>query len=350
MVPREGARDRGALGGRPLLNEPSPLFSVVVPSRGDPNRLLPLLHALAQQTLPASLRDVVIVFDGAKPASGIQESLDRARFRAVVLRERRGPGAARNAGALEARGAWLAFTEDDCIPERDWLERAAARIDAGDSIDVLEGATLLPNGRPARRRHAGQPTWLPTNLFVRRDLFERIGGYCEGFFDPRSGVYFREDSDLGFALAESGAKIRVDETIRVTHPREHPSWLDPIRWARRYQMDPLLSARHSESFRDEIEVLRLGPLQIRRPFVRASAGYVLTLVAAIIAILVGEGAMASGFLVAAGVLALVIWGKWRWDPRKLPGALIAPFVLLASLFQGRAWARAHGRVASRITR
>lgn len=349
MVSLEGARAHRALGRFPLLNDTHPRFTVVVPTRGSSGRLLPLLEALEHQTLSPLLWEAVIVFDGYSPSREIGERLERAPRRVVTLPERRGPGAARNAGAREARGVWLAFTEDDCVPDRDWLARAAVRIDAGDSIEVLEGATLLPDGRPARRRHRRRPTWLPTNLFVRRDLYERVGGYCEHFFDPQSGVYFREDSDLGFTLAEAGARGDVDEAVRVTHPREHPSWLDPIRWARRYRMDSLLVARHPEAFRDEIEVLHWGPIRFRRPFVRASVGYVLTLAAAVIAAAVGDLRLAAWLLAAGGALALVIWGKWRWDPRKLPAALVAPFVLLVSLSRGRAWARAH-RVASRITR
>jgi glycosyltransferase involved in cell wall biosynthesis len=349
VVSLEGARAHRALGCFPLLNEPSPRFTVVVPTRGDSGRLPSLLEALDHQTLSPRHWEAVIVFDGSAPSREIRERLERASRRIVALPERRGPGAARNAGARDARGAWLAFTEDDCVPDGDWLARAAARIDAQDSIEVLEGATLLPDGRPARRRNRGRPTWLPTNLFVRKDLFERVGGYCEHFFDPRSGVYFREDSDLGFTLAEAGARSEVDESVRVTHPREHPSWLDPIRWARRYQMDSLLGARHPDAFRDEIEVLQGGPVRVRRPFVRASAGYVLTLAAAVVLAAAGESGLAAWLLAAAGALALVIWGKWRWDPRKLPAALVAPFVLLLSLSRGRAWASAH-RVASRITR
>ena len=34
---------------------------------------------------------------------------------------RRGPAANRNAGALRARGEWLAFTDDDCVPDPNWL-------------------------------------------------------------------------------------------------------------------------------------------------------------------------------------------------------------------------------------
>jgi GT2 family glycosyltransferase len=320
-----------------------------VPTLGNESKLLPLIEALERQTLAPELREMIVAFDGAEPSPRTRARLAEAGARAVVLPERHGPGAARNAGAREARAAWLAFTEDDCAPAADWLENAAARLAREPDLDVIEGDTLLPGGGPARRRREGAPVWLPTNLFVRRDLFESVGGYCEGFFDPRRGLYFREDSDLGFTLAEAGARVRTDSAIRVVHPREHASWLDPVRWARRYEMDPLLEARHPEAFRSEIEVLRWGPLSIRRPFVRACAGYVTAILAAAGAAVLGEAGVAAWLLALAAVLAVLIWGKWRWDPRKLPAALLAPPVLLASLWRGRVRARDY-LVASRTTR
>lgn len=255
----------------------------------------------------------------------------------MTLAERRGPGAARNRGAEAATGDWLAFTEDDCTPDPAWLAAAASRLDRDPTLDVLEGATLLPDGQPARRGE--RPTWLPTNLFIRRDLFLGLGGYCEGFFDARGGIYFREDSDFGFTLAEHPIGIGIEPASRVVHPHEHAGWLDPIRWARRYEMDPLLAARHPRAFRERIEVAQLGPFRIRRPFVRACVAFLLALAAAAGAALLGESGAAAWFLAVAAIAFVIIWAKWRLDPRKAPAALVVPFVLLAALARGRQRAR-----------
>ena len=184
----------------------APRFTVIVPTRGDERRLTPLLAALAAQTLPRDRWDLVIAFDGEAPSSVIRQRLEPLRATIVVTDRRRGPGTARNLGARDARGDVLAFTEDDCAPAPDWLAVAATRFAHGGELDVLEGATVLPDGAPARRRDGDALTWLPTNLFVRRPCFEGVGGYCERFFDARRGVYFREDSDFGFTLREAGAR------------------------------------------------------------------------------------------------------------------------------------------------
>ena len=256
-------------------------FSVIIPTRGDPAKVAPLLDALIRQSYPRDRFEILVAFDGVAPDATTVAALARVGARAFVCPDRRGPGAARNRAAAEARGVYLAFTEDDCVPSPDWLEHAAARLEQ-DPVDVLEGDTVRPDGRPTRRPD-GFPSYLPTNLFVRRGKFDRVGGYREEFFNPESGIYFREDSDLGFTLEESGASFAREPLARVTHPIEHPGTFDPLRWARRYEMDGLLGARHPRRFRARIEVHRVGPLVIRRPFVRACFAYVLALVSAGIA-------------------------------------------------------------------
>ncbi|MEO5616373.1 MAG: DUF3040 domain-containing protein, partial [Candidatus Eisenbacteria bacterium] len=199
---------------------------------------------------------------------------------------------------------------------------------------VLDGLTEKPGGRPVRRKSGADPLYLPTNLFVRRERFVAAGGYCEDYFDAASGTYFREDSDLGFALEDAGARVVRDHSVRVVHPDEHARFLDPLRWARRFVMDPLLARRHPKHFEERIEVLTLGPLRFRRPFVRACVLYVLGLVV-MLAGLVAHAAPVTVTGAAVAFTAMIaVWSKWNFDPRRLPVVPLVPFVLLGSLAAG----------------
>jgi hypothetical protein len=190
------------------------------------------------------------------------------------------------------------------------------------------------------RRAAGTGLqYLPTNLFLRREAFTRAGGYRTDYFDAETGVYFREDSDLGFTLEAHGARTAFEPRCRVVHPDEHPRFLDPLRWARRYEMDPLLARRHPERFRERIESHKLGPFRIRRPVVRASLGYAAALAAAAVAALAGATGAAAGLLVLALAALVPVWAKWGFDPRRLPLVPLVPFALLAALLRGRGRAR-----------
>jgi glycosyltransferase involved in cell wall biosynthesis len=322
---------------------PLPFFSVIVPTRGAAG-LPALLDALRAQTLGREHFETLVVADGVEPDAAARAALEALGAKLVRLDRRGGPGAARNAAAAVAAGEVLAFTEDDCTLALDWLDRARARFLADPTIDVLEGVTLKPGGRPVRRLGEDGALHLPTNLFVRRALFARVGGYCETFFDAANGVYFREDADLGFTLEAAGARIVIADEVRVTHPEEHARWLDPLRWASRYEMDALLAARHPQHFRERIEIHRLGPFRVRRPIVRASMAYLVALFAALAMAALGHVGMALVFLGFALIAFLPIWAKWRFDLVRLPIYLFVPFALIAALMRGSSRVRAMGDV------
>jgi glycosyltransferase involved in cell wall biosynthesis len=311
-----------------------PFFSVVVPTRGEDSKLATLLDALSRQTFPRERFEVIVAFDGVRPGGEAASRLRATGARAVVLPDRRGPGAARNRGAFEARGPFLAFTEDDCTPSPDWLERASARLAADRTIDVLAGSTVSPRWKLTRRPDPVHPHYLPTNLFVRRATFQEVGGYCEDFFDAANALYFREDSDFGFTLEEAGAVVAMEPSAVVTHPIEHPGRLDPLHWARRYEMDALLIARHPQLFRERIEIHRLGPLTLRRLYVRSCFAYVIALAAALTALLIGEPGVAAVLVLPAAIALLVIWGKWGFGPARLPVCLYLPVVLVVWYLRG----------------
>jgi glycosyltransferase involved in cell wall biosynthesis len=310
------------------------LFSVVVPSRGDPDKLRALVEALRAQTYPADRRELLIVLDGAPAPVEVAEQAAARSITLLQLETRGGPGAARNHGATRARATWLAFTEDDVTPAPDWLEQAARRIEREPDLEVIEGLTEKPGGAKVHRHSGGQPLYLPTNLFVRRNTFERAGGYCTSFFDAARGIYFREDADFGFTLETLGARVAREPAARVTHPHEHQGYLDPLRWARRYEMDALLESRHPERFRDRIEAHRMGPFTIRRPIVRASMLYVLALLLSAATAAAGLIGTAVWFIGFAALMFAVVWAKWKFDPVRLPVYLLVPFVLVRAVVRG----------------
>ncbi len=325
------------------------MFSVVVPSRGDGRRLDALLAALEAQAFPRERFEVLLVLDGAPVPAGLDGRLAALNGRAIALERRGGPGAARNAGAKAARHEWLAFTEDDCEPAPDWLARAAARIEHphAPSPHAIEGVTELPGGHPLRHLAEDGLQYLPTTLFVRRDWFERVGGYSERFFDARRGTYFREDADLGFKLEEANAVTVREPSVRVTHPVEHGRFLDPLRWAARYEMDALLAARHPRLFRERIEVHRIGAVRLRRPIVRACVFATAAALATVAAFAIGQPGPGVTFAAVFVLLCVPLWAKWRFAPARLPVVPLVPFAMTLALLRGMprasAWRRERKR-------
>ncbi len=92
-------------------------FSIIVPTFQRPEGLRRCLAALLRMDYPADRYEVIVVDDGSDPPVEplVREAVGAATCR-FIRQENHGPGPARNAGAAQARGRWLAFTDDDCAP------------------------------------------------------------------------------------------------------------------------------------------------------------------------------------------------------------------------------------------
>jgi GT2 family glycosyltransferase len=196
-------------------------LSVVVPSHGRPLRLRWLLNALQEQTLERF--EVVVVHDG--PADGPTDRLLATHPLAAegTLRGLRaepcGAAVKRNLGWRAARGALVAFTDDDCRPPAGWL---AGMLDAarGAPGAVVQGRTtpdpdelaILHHAPHAHTMHVEPPTpWGQTcNIAFPRALLEQLDGFDETL--TMSG----EDTDLLQRALDAGA-LQVAAPGVLTH-------------------------------------------------------------------------------------------------------------------------------------
>ncbi len=104
------------------MKKESPVFSVIIPTRDRPETLTKCLTSLIAMEYPKDRFEVVVVDDGGGIAlNEIAEAFsDRLDF-TLRRQENAGPANARNTGAKIARGRFLAFTDDDCLPDPGWL-------------------------------------------------------------------------------------------------------------------------------------------------------------------------------------------------------------------------------------
>ena len=78
---------------------------------------------------PDDCFEVIVVDDGSKtPPEAVVASFRDKIDVTLLTQPHAGPAVARNAGAKRARGTFLAFTDDDCMPKADWLQKLAARF------------------------------------------------------------------------------------------------------------------------------------------------------------------------------------------------------------------------------
>ncbi|MEN6602385.1 MAG: glycosyltransferase [Bryobacteraceae bacterium] len=117
-------------------------FSIVIPFYNRLEDLSACLESLTRLRYEWDRIEVILVDDGGRQQAGELVSRFADRLPISLLRqEHAGPGAARNLGANHARGKWLAFTDSDCTPAEDWLERLASALDS--SADLAVGGRVV---------------------------------------------------------------------------------------------------------------------------------------------------------------------------------------------------------------
>ncbi len=252
----------GQAGTVPVQSAPhaggeGPRLSVVVPSCGRPLSLLRCLNALYAQTLAGKAFEILVVDDGHDDATrrlvnGLAEENESPRLRYLRSdRARGGPAAARNLGWRLAHGEIVVFTDDDTVPQEDWLAQGEAAMRAGPWA-ALAGRVTVPLGPEPPTDHARttqgleRTEFVTANAFVRRRALQQIKG-----FDERFTRAWREDSDLQFRLQDQVGPVGRCETAVVVHPVRGERWGVSLRQQKNAFFEALLYAKHPRRYRTQ---------------------------------------------------------------------------------------------------
>ncbi|MEV0379109.1 glycosyltransferase [Nonomuraea sp. NPDC050643] len=201
---------------------PALRVSVVIPAYDCAEALERTVPALARQTYPSELVEVVVADDGSRPP------LKVAGARVVRVSEGWGRGAARQTGQLAATGDVIHWLDSDMILADDHLEahmRWHHLIDyavvIGDTRFVDEPGEegvqseytrkTLESSR--RLKDAGSSAYLlhtGASTSVRAELLRAAGGVD-------ASLNMAEDTELGYRLAQAGAVFIPDEQARAWH-------------------------------------------------------------------------------------------------------------------------------------
>jgi GT2 family glycosyltransferase len=320
--------------------------TVAIPAHGLPDLLVRLLRELDAQAAALARTLDVIVSDDATPSPLAPhiEASDLPHLNVHVIRSdvNGGPGAARNRAIAAVQTSWVAFIDADMTPGEGWLaeiDRLVATTDAS----MLEAPVSVP-GVATPFTHATEiASDIHTgHVIMRVEFIRSLGGFDERFYDPQRGVHFREDTELHFRLADIGAKIEWAPSVLAHHPPLARNVWSPVRLARRYHFDPLLSREHTQRFRSFARARRIGPISLRAARHLASLGAVLGVVAAVVGAALGlTPLLVVGAVVAlGGFSATGVSLAWRRQvvARDVPPlifvSLLVPWVYLWHYYRG----------------
>jgi len=232
---------------------PPPSVSVIVCTRNGIKRIAGCLEAISRMS--GGGFETIVVDDGSEDGTADLVSTRFPEVRLLRL-EPGGLSAARNAGAAAARGEVLAFTDDDCEPDIEWVARLR-RVFQDGKFAAAGGPNLPPPPRDWREAVVCAAPGAPShvmltddeaehlpgcNIAVTKEAFNAIGG-----FDPA----FRtagDDVDFCWRLRDAGYRLGFAAGAFVWHWRR-PSFSAFFRQQRGYaKAERLLIAKHPQRF------------------------------------------------------------------------------------------------------
>jgi cellulose synthase/poly-beta-1,6-N-acetylglucosamine synthase-like glycosyltransferase len=297
------------------------MISVIVPAYNARATIESCLTALQSQTLEAEGYELIVVDDGSTDGTAaLVEPFDVR----LIRQANAGPASARNRGAEEAQGDLLLFTDADCAPAPDWIERMVKAFSDPEVVGakgtyrthqtalVARFVQLEYEMRYRRMRRWDHIDFIDTySAAYRRHIFLINDG-----FEPTLRV--DEDQEFSFRLARQGYRMVFAPQAVVYHT--HVTTLAEY-WRRKFKIGHwkalLLRWHPARAVRDS------HTPQVLKGQILLAGLLCLSLLAAPLwrGALLGSAALLALFLVST---VPFVARAMRRDP---PVALIAPLLL-----------------------
>ena len=231
-------------------------LTVCVCTHNRPGYVRDCLNGLRHQTAERDLFAVLIVDSGSTGTVPYElEDLARQQPNTRLIRlDQPGVSLARNAGARAAKTRYVAYIDDDAIPDPTWVASILSALAESNPAPAVIGGRILP------RWEAPLPAWWPrslrgvlsiiehegrgeyrtaalpgglepyaANMIVDTEVMLRFGGFRAGLGRHGTALLSDEEVQLAWRLQDAGYVVRYDSRIVVHHQiqaaRLRPEWL-----------------------------------------------------------------------------------------------------------------------------
>lgn len=263
----------------------------IVPTRDRGDVLRDCLATLAKQDVQAGRLEVVVVDDGSR--DDLAPFVTAASSPAVPMRCRRqrcaGLNAARNLGASSTDAPVLAFLDDDTLVAPRWADallrsfsearctgaagRVRLRFEGPVPVWLTSAARRFMSefelGPASHELGPGDPLPVGANCALRRDAFERVGGFRAGLDREGESLVSNGEVELFQRVRAGGGNLCYVADAEVEHrvpaARLTREWLQRRAFAQGVSDELLLGDRGRSplALREHLRLARVGPILAR---------------------------------------------------------------------------------------
>lgn len=187
-------------------------YSIIIPVYNDLEDLSKVLQALNNQTIDRDTYEIIVVDNGStEPVEAVVNKFNNVTYLLEDI-HLKSPYSCRNRGIEVSNGDVIILLDSTCIPEPNWLKNGldclykmeADMISSNVLFDFREkitaGKLYDSNNLRIESTIKNRGAVMTASLFVRRELFDKIGKFPEGV---RSGADIRwtqKATNNGFTL------------------------------------------------------------------------------------------------------------------------------------------------------
>jgi len=198
-----------------------PLISVIIPTRNRYQDLAECLESLEKQAYPQNKIEAIVIDNGSTDGTPKLLAQKFPTVKLVSLPQNIGFAPALNLGGKISQGKYLLITNDDVVFDKNYIQELTKLLESNAQIGIAHGKMFFKNSAkvatpgfkltPFLGYHPYPYHDLDTtcecdvatggNMFIRKKLFDQLGGFDEDFF------FCGEDYDFCFQAKRLGFKI-----------------------------------------------------------------------------------------------------------------------------------------------
>ncbi|ESA37698.1 glycosyl transferase [Leptolyngbya sp. Heron Island J] len=204
---------------------PHPFVTVIIPVYNDSKRLQQCLNRLQNQTYSQACYEVIVIDNNS--TEDLKPIVDQFAQAKYLVEKKPGSYSARNTGLAIAKGEILGFTDSDCVPAFDWIEKGADHILKHPGCGLVAGKIDFlfqqsENPKPTelfdslyflqQEKYVKEGHFAATaNLFTTPAIFSSVGLFDDSL---KSGG----DREWGKRVYAAGYKQIYAADVKISHP------------------------------------------------------------------------------------------------------------------------------------